>query len=174
MWKRLLRGLHCRPLACIAACFVLGVIAGDCVSVPWLACAAAFSGLTGLAVLVRRQGAYCLAAFALGLLLITRALYVPDLPLGAGQTISGRIASEPERTDSALRVTLDRVTVNGESCPCRYTAARGWPTTRRETGFRARRRPFARRRPTTPTPFPTANTCGAGASGCAPAQTAAI
>ena len=121
MWKRLLRGLHCRPLACVAACFTLGVIVGDCVNVPWLVCAAALSGCAGLAALVRRQGAYCLAAFALGLLLITRALFVPDLPLGAGQTISGRIASEPERTDSALRVTLDRVTVNGERLPCKLS-----------------------------------------------------
>ena len=118
MWKRLRNGLQCRPLACTAACFVLGVIVGDCVSVPWLACAAAFSGLTGLAALLRRQGAYCLAAFALGLMLITRALYVPDLPLGAELPLTGRVASEPERTDNALRVTLDRVTVCGKRLPC--------------------------------------------------------
>lgn len=118
MQKRLRVGLECRPLACICACFVLGVILGDCVSVPYLACAAAFSACAGLSVLVRRRGVYCLTALALGLLLITRALCVPDLPLGAGLSLSGRVASEPERTDSGLRVTLDRVTVNGERLPC--------------------------------------------------------
>lgn len=114
MWDRLRRICDCRPLACAAGCFVLGVVAGNCTSVPWAICAAAFSLLAGLALLVRRRPLALGAAFALGLLLITRALCVPDYPLGAGQALSGRVASLPERTDSGLRVTLDRVSINGQ------------------------------------------------------------
>ena len=67
MWDRLRQICDCRPLACAAGCFVLGVVAGNCTSVPWAICAAAFSLLAGLALLVRRRPLALGAAFALGL-----------------------------------------------------------------------------------------------------------
>lgn len=118
MGERLRNAFDCRPLACVSACFVLGVIVGDCVSVPWLLCAAAFSLLAGGALCLRRRPFVLGAAFALGLVLITRALYVPELPLGSGLALSGRIVSEPEATENGLRVTLEQVTVEGERLPC--------------------------------------------------------
>lgn len=118
MLERLRNGLTCRPLACTAACFALGILVGDCVNVPWLLCAAAASLLTGFALFWRRRALILGAAFCVGVLLITRALYVPELPLGKDLTLSGRVASEPTATENGLRVTLEQVSIEGERLPC--------------------------------------------------------